>query len=72
MKLWQKISAVSIAVTLLTMSTAVSAIIAIQASARRRADEEQNRSSIDVFCSNCVSAVCAAVRKRLLFVVGRR
>lgn len=59
MKLWQKISAVSIAVTLLTMSTAVSAIIAIQASARRRADEEQIRSSIDVFCSNCVSAVSA-------------
>lgn len=59
MKLWQKISAVSIAVTLLTMSAAVSAIIAIQASAQRRADEEQLRRSIDVFCSNCVSAVNA-------------
>ncbi len=56
MKLWQRISLISISVAFLMMGTAVGVIVGIQAGARRRADEEYAASAIEMLCSNCVSA----------------
>lgn len=57
MRLWKKLTLIFISITFAVMSGAVLMIVSVQASSLRRTDEENVRSSLNVYCTNIVSTV---------------